>query len=168
MSSIIERGRFIRNCADPRVLAYFPENKSLAAELFRQFKIEWVLGTNGKPLSQELNEWICRGSKGAIWEYGPGLLGITIEGPKWIPSFVQQTKAFCTISQLGDSEANLCSSWTPENVGKLAILLKLHKRRILSEVQKRTLIANLKPKNAQTEAVGDTQDASKAICPNQP
>lgn len=161
MSSILERGKFIRTCTAPETLAYFPENKTLVADLFSKYRMEWVLGRDGIPLSIELKEWIVQGRKGQLFEYGKGLLGITIEGPKWTRSFLQQTKSFCTISQRGDAEANLYTSWTAENVAKLAKLLKLHKRRILSEIQKQTLIANLKLLNAQPKRVGDTQELLK-------
>ncbi len=132
MSSILERGRFVRTCANPKSLAFFDENQTLAAALYQRFRFEWVCGSDNLPLDPHLREWVIIGQKGQLWEHGCGMLGITVEGTKWTASFIQQTSDFCTVSQNGSGEANLRCTWNSENVEKLAKLLKLRKRRTIS------------------------------------
>lgn len=162
--SVLERGKFIRHCADPKTLAFFPENREAVADLFRRYRMEWILRNDRKPISIELKEWVCVGAKGNVWEYGKGLLGITVEGQKWTSAFIRFTRSFATVTQNGDRETNLRCAWTWQNAGKLASLLKLYKRKFLSEAQKRALIANLKPSKALPEALGAIRNASKGTC----
>ncbi len=162
-TSILERGKLIRKSSNPKGLAYFPDNGDLTADLFQRFRMEWVCGTDGLPLDPTgVKEWVAIGEKGQLWEYGRGILGVSVEGEKWTPSFIRQVTGFCTVTQNGGGEANLKCGWTPENVERLAKLLKLRKSpKILSEAKRQALKANLKAPKALSKAVAGTQDASE-------
>lgn len=128
IDTILERGKFIRNCAHPENLAYFSQNRLLVADLFKKYRMEWTLGRDSSPLIAE-KDWIMPCKKGQIFEFGPEKLGISVEGLIWTPKFIQMTKSFCVVKQDGKVEANLWCFWTPDNLKSVLDILKPIKRR---------------------------------------
>ncbi len=119
----------LRTHANPGDLARFPENASLVVDLFSRFKLGLVVDAQGKVLSVDgATEWIAIGARGQLWEYGPGKLGFTVEGPKRVRCIIRQLGDIAHASQLGDNEANFVCDWTPENLRRVAKALRLHRR----------------------------------------
>lgn len=131
IDTILDKGKFIRTCSNPEQLAFFDENKKIIAYLYSKYRFEWVLGRDGKPLNVQDKDWIIKGRKGQVSEYGINKLGISVEGSKWVQIFLRASKDWATITQNGDGECNLVCLATLENINKLESLLKLTLRRKL-------------------------------------
>lgn len=133
IDTILERGKFIRKCAHPETLAYFPENREAVKDLYSKYRFEYVLGRDGKPLAPGLSEWIIPGSKGNVWEYGVEMLGFSVNSGVMQERMRRETKDFAQMTQNGDGEANFKFLYSPENMLKVAGMLKLRIRRRISQ-----------------------------------
>lgn len=127
----LERGNFIRHCSDPAGLAFFPENGPLVAELFRQFRFEWVLGGDNKPT----DEWRVIGRRGQLMEFGRGKLAVTVATGHMLGR-LRRAGAWLNPHQIGDHEGTFVCDWTAQNVAQLAELVSLRRRIRLTEDQK--------------------------------
>jgi hypothetical protein len=122
ISTGLVTGQRLKRCARPERLAYWPENKSLMAELFRRHWLELLP-------SDMVDGWVVPGSRGQAWEYGPGKLGFTVIGAKAVGGAVRKLGDIARITQHGDDEANFVVDWTPENLRRIGRQLRLYRRR---------------------------------------
>lgn len=116
IDTIIEKGKFIRTSSAPESLAYFPENRELIAGLFSKYRMEWVLGRDGLPLNVEMKEWVLKGKRGQIYEFGRNKLGVSVEGTRLVTEFSRATKGVCRFHQNGEGEANFWFEPTQESL----------------------------------------------------
>ena len=130
--SALERGQLVRNVTDATTLAQYPENRQLVAQMYARFRFERVMTLErnaqtgkwvpGKPTE----EWVIVGVHGQCYEVGPLRLGITVASTRMI---YKLQDAGLEAKQMGEREANFVVSWTPENIERVAALIKLRVRR---------------------------------------
>ncbi len=69
-----------------------------------------------------------RGHRSQIWEFGIGLLGLTVTGSQFIRK-CRDNEQWLVAKSVGDQEANFYCLWNDENLTRLGALTGLQRRR---------------------------------------